>query len=127
MIKSGMTVHNNSYHDPDFAEESDTIVLGPGTSLEINVSGAITVTGTYHLVDTYEQGASSNLTRIYGGVEGQLLVLTAASTFRTVVVVSANDYLACGSDFTMTSNRDKIMLICDSPDVWHCISTHDNN
>jgi hypothetical protein len=77
-------------------------------------SGAITVTGSYHRVDTEGDGATDDLTTINGGIDGMRLVLRAENGARDVVVKDGTGNIQCVGDFTMDNVQDTIELIYDS-------------
>ena len=91
------------------------ISIGEDTQVTI-ATGAITVTQSYHDVDTEGDASSDVLNTINGGVLGAILVLTCESTSRTVVVHDISDgggniVLAGGSNFSMTDSSDTLMLM----------------
>ena len=91
---------------------ADKIVYTVGAELTI-ASGVITVTNSYHTVDTESDAASDDLDTINGGEEGMQLVLRADNSGRTVVVKDAtgNIYLDGGSDFSLDHKTDTIHLM----------------
>lgn len=81
---------------------------------ELTLSGdAITVTQSYHTVDTESDDATDDLSTINGGAAGQILILKPANGGRDVVVKHAVGNIQCGSDFTMDNANDTIALIFD--------------
>jgi hypothetical protein len=66
-------------------------------NLEIS-SGAITVTQTYHQVDTEGSAASDELTMINGGTDGDVLVLLPLSAARDVKIVDGTGNIRCGGN-----------------------------
>jgi len=86
------------------------VVYGPGTELTITVAGEITITGSYHTVDTQADAATDNLDTIIGGIEGQELILVAEDDTRTVVVRNGIDNIVCGADRSLNSLSDTIVL-----------------
>ncbi len=84
--------------------------LGPFTELTI-ASGAITVTGSLHTVDTEGDAASDDLTTINGGATGSLLVLRSAATARVVVLKDGGGNLLLAGDCTLNTYHDTITLI----------------
>jgi len=92
-------------------------IISIGTNLQLTIAtGAITVTQSYHDVDTESDASSDILNTINGGVLGAILVLTCEHTARTVVVNDTSDgggniVLAGGSNFSMTDTSDTLMLI----------------
>jgi len=91
---------------------SGDLRLGPYTELTI-ASGAITVTGSLHSVDTESDSASDDLVAINGGSTGSLLILRTVDNGRDVVLKDAatggNLFLA--GDCTLSALVDTITLI----------------
>jgi hypothetical protein len=88
--------------------------LAAGADSELTIAaGSITVTGSYHSVDTEADDATDDLTAIAGGVPGQILILQAASSARTVVVKDAGTLLIAG-DCTLDNAEDTITLIANT-------------
>lgn len=105
---------------------SGPIILGTPTELTI-ASGVITVTSSYHIVDTEADGASDDLDTINGGSAGQLLTLRAADDGRTVVVKDATGNIAGPGDFSLTHTEDTVSLIYDATlTKWLVTSTSNN-
>jgi len=78
-------------------------------------SDTITISQSFHLVDT-EGGASlDNLSTINGGNEGDLLFLRAASSSRTVVLKHGlgNIRIPSGQDFPLDSVDKAVLLLYD--------------
>ena len=88
--------------------------LSFGTPTELTIAdGSITVTKSYHLVDTEADAASDDLVTIVGGATGDILILQVADPARTVVAkdtAAANSLLLAG-DFSMDSDTDTLVLI----------------
>ncbi len=98
--------------------------LGPATELTI-ASGVITVTGSYHRVDTQSDASSDDLDTINGGTDGDILVLRAINSLRTVVMKDGVDNLRLAGDFSLDHVGDTIMLIFyDS--TWNELSRSGN-
>lgn len=105
---------------------SGPIVLGSPTELTI-ASGVITVTSSYHTVDTEADGASDDLDTINGGSDGQILTLRAADDARTVVVKDATGNIQGPGDFSLTHRHDTVQLIYDAAlTAWLVVSTSNN-
>ena len=104
----------------------DFVNLGAGSELTI-AAGEITVTTSYHTVDTQSDDAADDLDKINGGSKGDILVLQSANSGRDTTVKDswANIRLASGTDFVFTDAEDKIFLIFSS--TWTEISRSDNS
>lgn len=103
--------------------------LSVGSSSELTISsGAITVTGSYHSVDTESDAATDDLETVNGGSDGAILILRAANDARTVVCkdfVAAPDNLLMAGDFSLTSVHDSIIFFHDTG-FWIELSRSDN-
>jgi hypothetical protein len=94
------------------------LVIGDDSELTIS-SGAITVTQGYHNVDTESDASSDDLDTINGGATGEIIILRATDSARTVVVKhqTGNIALDGSADFSLTHAWDRIMLVWHG-DVW---------
>ena len=100
------------------------VAIGNGTELTI-ASGAITITQSYHAVDTESDASSDDLTNINGGSAGAILVLRAKNSARTVVCKDGTGNLQLSGDFSMDTDNDIITLIFDGSS-WFEISRSNN-
>jgi hypothetical protein len=99
----------------------------PMTSELTIATGAITVTGSYHNVDTEADAASDDLDTISGGTDGAILVLRANNDARTVVVKDSTGNLELTGDMSLDNTQDTITLIFDNAlSAWLEISRSDN-
>jgi len=97
-------------------------ILSPPIDLGI-VSGAITITDTYHLVDTEAAAASDNLDTINGGTASAFLILRPANDARTVIIKhNTGNILVVGNvDLTLDDAHDFAILIFDiALSKWLC-------
>lgn len=142
--RNGETVFNDAGRDIDFRVESDTLpdaftvdggtnqtIIGGFFNLktisELTIaSGAITVTGSRHTVDTESDAATDDLDTISGGNDGDILVLQSADAARDPTLKDSVDNLRLAGDFTLTSPRDKIFLMNSGGTIWHELSRSDN-
>jgi hypothetical protein len=88
-------------------------------------SGAITVTGVNHTVDTEGDAASDDLDTINGGADGQILILRAASGSRDIVIKhgTGNIVTPSGNDLTLDSLNTLITLQYDfEQSLWLVVS-----
>ena len=90
-------------------------------------SGAITVTQSYHSVDTENDTASDILDTINGGTVGDIIILEAENDARSVVVTDGTGLKLEGSaNFTLDDSQDKIELIRHNSTEWHELSRSSN-
>jgi len=89
-------------------------------------SGAITAQRNYHLV-AGEGGVADDLTDITAAVDGQMLVLRAASDSVTITVKSTGNIKTAGSDMVLDNQYDTLTLIWDTAlSLWLEISRSNN-
>lgn len=98
--------------------------LGAATELTI-ADDAITVTRSYHSVDTAADGATDDLATINGGTEGDVVVLRANNSGRSVVLKNGVGNILCGADFTLDNVADTVTLMFDGAN-WLLISSSSN-
>lgn len=79
-------------------------------------TGAITVTGANHTVDTESDSASDDLDTINGHNNGQILYLRAENAARTVVVKDGTGNIETpdGQDITLDETEKQIALLYDT-------------
>ena len=82
--------------------------------------------GTWLKLDTEGLAATDDLDSIVGGVDGAVITLSTTSTARDVVIKhgTGNIRLAGGADRTLSTVRDKIVLVYETNtvNVWQEIS-----
>lgn len=111
-----------------FTEVKDHIqkgrILSKGAELTIDETGeSITVTDSYHLVDTYDNAGSDDLKTINGGKQaGQILVLQAANDGRTVVVHKDDGNVKMAADVTLAEATDSITLVYNGTN-WNLLAS----
>lgn len=98
--------------------------FGAQTELTI-ATGAITATRSYHSVDTEADAITDDLDTISGGSEGDLLIIRANNSARTVVAKDGTGNLALAGDFTMDNAQDTLTMIYDGAS-WLELSRSDN-
>ena len=84
------------------------------TATELTISsGVITATQTFHLVDTENDDATDDLNAIFGGSEGQVLIIGAANAYRTTVVRhnNGNINLHGKANISLIGLYDSLMLV----------------
>lgn len=90
---------------------SARVAFAPGSTLTV-ASDVVTVTGSYHLLDTEGAAASDNLATINGGTEfGQMLILRPASGVRVVTVQDNVGNLQLSGNFVPSSISSTLTLI----------------
>ena len=97
---------------------------GTGTTLTI-ATGAVTITTSFHAIDTESAAASDDLDTISGGQTGQVLYLHAANGARDVVFKDGTGNLKLAGDFTANSTEDMIAMINDGTN-WLELCRSDN-
>ena len=109
------------------------INLTDDTELTMDGNGEVTVTQTYHRIDTNADGGTDDLEAIIGGTEGDLLIFRPDNAARTVIAQHAGGAtsgdvlnLAGGGNFTMDDDDDWLMLLHDGT-VWQEISRSENH
>jgi hypothetical protein len=114
--------------DNTTTEPGTKLILRRGSTLMI-ATDAITVTHSFHSIDTEGAAATDNLATINGGADGQVLVLRTLSSGRDVTVKhgTGNIFLSGQADRVLNHYRDKITLIYDSIDAkWSEIAFGDS-
>lgn len=74
-------------------------------------SGAVTVTGVYHTVDTESDAATDNLDTINGGSDGQILILQTENSSRDVILTTSGNIVSPNGNITLASTSDSVTLI----------------
>jgi hypothetical protein len=99
--------------DVDGTAIIQTLMTDGSTELTI-ATGAITVTQTFHRIDTEADAASDNLDTINGGTDGQFLVIRAENGGREVVVTTAgNITTGDGNNVSLDEVYKFLLLIYD--------------
>lgn len=88
-------------------------------------TGAVTVTGTHHFIDTESDAATDDLTDINGGTAGDIVILRAANNSRDPTLKDGSGNLRIAGDFTLTNSQDTILLLFDGSN-WIELSRSDN-
>jgi hypothetical protein len=89
-------------------------------------SDAITVSKSVQSVDTEGDAASDDLATINGGTSGDILILRANHTDRTVVIKDGTGNVYGNGDCTLDSTEDTWMGLFDGSN-WLTLSCSDNN
>jgi hypothetical protein len=93
------------------------VVMTPGAELTI-AAGVVTATSNVHVVDTEADAASDDLDTISGTAAGQMLVISAADSARTVVAKDGTGNLKLVGDFSMDNVEDRLFLISDGTNLY---------
>ena len=130
--KSYMSSDGNQYVDRNLNVIGRTksritakdLVFDEGPELTID-TGKITITHSFHTVDTESDASSDNLDQIIGGENGQILILKPANAGRTVVVRSGirNIYTSGDTNFSMDDGHDTSVLMNHDSDWYLILST----
>lgn len=108
---------------------SGTLIAEGEVTSTISASNSIdaSIGGIRHKIETFNGAASDSLKTIQNGVDGQIIIIRAASSSRTVSVVNNNGNIYCGVDRSLDNSSDTMMLQYNS-DVaaWLMISHSDN-
>ena len=94
-------------------------------TLSANTNGVITVTQSWHLVDTYDTQATGDLETINGGSIGDILVIRPNHSDRTIVAKDGADNLLLAGEFTMDNSQDNLTLL-RLTDYWIELSRSNN-
>jgi hypothetical protein len=109
-------------------------IAHPHSHETISTAGAITITAAqcFIFVDTNGGAASDQLDTITGGVDGQIIILRAEDTARTVIVrdnsaSGGNIYNENSGNFDLDNSEDTAMYIYDGTAAkWLCLSLSSN-
>ena len=70
-------------------------------------TGAVTITGTVHTVDTESDAATDDLATINGGSDGEIVVISPENAARTVVLVDSGNIQLPGGVPVILDNTDR--------------------
>jgi hypothetical protein len=91
--------------------ESQAGLAAPtGGTLTI-ATGTVTKTANYHTIDTEAAAASDDLDTINGGSDGDILVISAANSARTVVARDGIGNLQLNGNMSLDNAQDTLTLI----------------
>ncbi len=115
--------------------ETDTIIRGNlrvtdffGIGSIANLvleDGVMNAESSHIALDTEGDAATDDLDTINGGLNGHIIILRATNSTHNIVAKDGTGNLRLAGDFTMTSIRDRLMLIFVG-DVWSEISRSTN-
>lgn len=117
-ITLAATLNNKVYSNlvngtsDDIYQLNNNVISERGADLTI-AGGVITVTNSYHRVDTESSAASDDLDTINGGVDGMRLLLRSVNSTRDVVVKNGTGNISLNNltDFTLSQVSDTLELI----------------
>lgn len=88
--------------------------IGGAAATELTIAtGVVTVTQSYHTIDTESDDATDDLVTINGGTAGQVLTIRAINSARTVVAKDGTGNLQIEGDMTLDNAQDTLTLIYD--------------
>ncbi len=98
--------------------KTDQLFLDAGSELTI-ATGAITVTNARHTVDTESDAGSDDLVTISGTSAGELFILSAIHTDRSIVLKNGSGNIICatGADITLEETYQAVLCISDGTNV----------
>lgn len=96
--------------DVDGTAIIQTLMTDGSTELTI-AAGVITVTQTFHRIDTEADASTDNLDTINGGTDGQFLVIRAESGGREVVVTTAGNITTSDGNNVALDELYKFLLL----------------
>lgn len=95
----------------------NNIALGAAEELTIT-TGAVTITKSYHKIDTEGDAASDNLDSIGGGEEGQIILLRGDNLTRTVTLRTGVGNLILGEDIMLYDPYVHVWLLKMEDGNW---------
>jgi len=101
---------------------TDILELQFKTATELTISGgSVTRTQAFHTIDTESDAATDDLDTISGGAVGDLLIIRAAHTDRTVVLKhnTGNLFLRGAADIDMDDATTLYFFQYDTDSKWH--------
>ena len=99
-----------------------------GSGVEQTISGgAVTITGSYHSIDTEGDAASDTLDTINGGTVGSILYIRSNNSGRDVTVAETGNIRLAATTRTLDTIQDILMLIKRTSTDWAEVSFSDNN
>lgn len=107
-----------------FGPSGTSVAYSKGANLTI-ASGVVTVTANQHAVDTEGAAASDDLDTINGTFDQQIVIITALSSARTVVLKDSTGNLSLNGDFSLTEAADRIVLQSNGTTLFE-LSRSDN-
>jgi|GEM_PF-6379826 len=116
-------------------EHSQTINTNSGfgamETKELTIALGVVDVGTAKIpfrrytIDTQDDDATDDLDTISGGHEGEILLIQAENSARTVVVQDAAGMVLAGN-CTLDNTEDVLLLMCTATDAWVEVSRSNN-
>ena len=106
-------------------DDVGALILNDATELTIDAVGQVTATQSFHTIDTYGDAATDDLDSIAGETAGQIIVIQAADSARTVVAKNGTDNLRLEGDMTFDNANDTLTLIFTGVS-WYELSRSNN-
>jgi hypothetical protein len=104
--------------------------LGFGSAVHRTIAGGVISVGDtqYIVVDTEGAAASDNLDtiNISSCSFGDVIVLQAEDSARSIVVKNGTGNILCGADITLDNADDKLLLILSDTGDWCVLSFYNN-
>lgn len=123
-----LSIYNGASHLAYVTDKGDLNAnsISSGASTELTIAtGAVTATKSYHTIDTESDAASDDLDTISGGRAGQILVVQANNSARSVVLKDGTGNLKLSGDITLDNAEDTATLVSDGTS-WYLIATSNN-
>ena len=112
----------NIYNRDNIAFLKENIALDAAVELTISAGGAVTKTKSYHHIDTASDDPTDDLDTINGGSDGDILLLHAEHTDRTIVLKNETGNLHISADITLDNDHKIVELMYDGQtSEWHLI------
>lgn len=123
-----LSIYDGSSHLAYLTDKGDLNAnsISSGASSELTIAtGAVTATKSYHTIDTESDAASDDLDTISGGRAGQILVVQANNSARSVVLKDGTGNLKLSGDITLDNAEDTAVLVSDGTS-WYELSNSNN-
>ena len=106
---------NNTYHRGLYLY--DIFYLGAYLTIS---GGVVSVSQGYHIIDTQDSADTDDLDTITGGSAGEMIIIKARHTDRTVVVKhgTGNISLKAGVDISLDDDKKTLQLFFNDASVW---------
>ncbi len=118
-VSNGSVITNGSTNGA-ITGPVNQLLTGPAVSKTI-ASGVLSISGSRHTVLTQAGDATDDLDSISNGVAGQILILSAEDSSKTVVVKDGTALKLAG-DMTLDNLEDRLVLHTDDGTTWYELS-----